>query len=104
MCLILYSIHFFLSTFLVYIQYVDDLDEYKIVVDWIKSNFTGKDADNALGLLNAYFSEYAEKVSKTNEMLGQEGLSIQEYVFCTLLYNNLFLSKIFITLNTTALC
>lgn len=57
--------------------YVDDLDEYKIVVDWIKSNFTGKDADNALGLLNSYFSEYAEKVSKTNEMLGQEGLSIQ---------------------------
>lgn len=84
--------------------YVDDLDEYKIVVDWIKSNFTGKDADNALGLLNSYFSEYAEKVSKTNEMLGQEGLSIQECVFCTLLYNNLFLSKIFITLKATALC
>ncbi len=84
--------------------YVDNLDEYKIVVDWIKGNFTGKDADNALGLLNSYFSEYAEKVSKTNEMLGQEGLSIQECVFCTLLYNNLFLSKIFITLKATALC
>lgn len=57
-----------------------------------------------LTLLNSYFSEYAEKVSKTNEMLGQEGLSIQECALCSLLFNNLFLSKNFMNLNTTALC
>lgn len=52
-----------------------------------------------------YFSIPLEKeVDKVGKLLGQEGLSIQECVFCNLLYNNLFLSKIFITLKATALC
>mgnify|MGYP000652497610 CR=1 FL=1 len=58
--------------------YVDDLDEYKIVVDWIKSNFTGKDADNALGLLNAYFSEYAEKVNTATENVNKMTVSLAD--------------------------
>ena len=55
--------------------YIDNLDEYNQVVEWIEGNFTAEDRDNALSLLNSYFSEYTEKIAETNELLGQEGVS-----------------------------
>lgn len=45
--------------------YIDNLDEYNKVVDWIKNNFTGEDKNSALSFLNSYFSEYADQVDAT---------------------------------------
>ena len=64
--------------------YIDNLEEYNKVVDWIKSNFTGEDKNSALSFLNSYFSEYAEKVTETSDLLSGDYSSAIKSVSATL--------------------
>ncbi len=64
--------------------YIDNLEEYNKVVDWITSNFTGEDKNSALSFLNSYFSEYAEKVTETSDLLSGDYSSAIKSVSATL--------------------
>lgn len=64
--------------------YIDNLEEYNKVVDWIKNNFTGEDKNSALSFLNSYFSEYAEKVTETSDLLSGDYSSAIKSVSATL--------------------
>ena len=64
--------------------YIDNLEEYNKVVNWIKNNFTGEDKNSALSFLNSYFSEYAEKVTETSDLLSGDYSSAIKSVSATL--------------------
>ena len=64
--------------------YIDDLEEYNKVVDWIENNFSGEDKNSALSFLNSYFSEYAEKVTETSDLLSGDYTSAIKSVSATL--------------------
>lgn len=64
--------------------YIDNLEEYNKVVDWVKNNFTGEDKNSALSFLNSYFSEYAEKVTETSDLLSGDYSSAIKSVSATL--------------------
>ena len=64
--------------------YIDNLEEYNKVVDWVKNNFTGEDKNSALSFLNSYFSEYAEKITETSDLLSGDYSSAIKSVSATL--------------------